>query len=554
MIKARLSEIIDKAADVIVQKRGREDIKMPLYAVDVPPGNVKADFATNIALMLSAKLGESSMVIAGELVTELVKAEELFEAVKFVKPGFINFYMNRKVFYEEIKKINKSGENYGSGDFGRNKKIMIEFVSANPTGPLHVGHGRGAAIGDSMANIMKTLGYDVVKEYYVNDVGNQIDMLTDSLAARRRETAIPEGGYEGEYIKIASGEMAGELDDYLQKPTPENKEKVRRSGVELMLRDIKKDLEDFGLKFDSWFFESTLYRKAENEKNEIEQALEKLKRNNYIFEQDGAIWFRSTSFGDDKDRVVIKNDMSKTYLASDIAYHYDKFKRGFDTVINIWGADHHGYIDRVKGSVTAMGYDSVRLKILLYQLVNLTREGKPVVMSKRKADYVTLRQVIDEVGSDACRFFFLMRNANTPLDFDLELAKKQSQDNPVYYVQYGHARICSIFKEAEKAGIKLKAESESNLELLNEQEELELMKRLGNYSGLLLKCCITVEPHHLTSYLQDLVGVFHSYYAKHRIIGDNEELTAARLQLLKALAIVIKNGLKILGVTAPERM
>ncbi len=548
MIKKELSLIIDEAIKKVIRNCGVKDIKAPQYNVEVPPGNIGADYATNAAMVLAPVLKKSPFLIAEEITAEVSGNKEFFKAVEFVKPGFINFHINENVFYNEVARILKEGEDYGRQDMGKKKKVMIEFVSANPTGPFHVGHGRGAALGDSLANIMKALNYNVVKEYYVNDMGNQIDLLADSLLCVYDNKDVPPGGYEGNYLK----EICKNNKDFIR-DNRSNREVIRKFVVDEMLeRYATKDLVDFGLFFDNWFYESSLYKENKAGKNEADVALDKLRANKHVYEMDGALWFRSTGFADDKDRVVIRKDGTRTYLASDIAYHHNKFERGFETVINIWGADHHGYIDRVKGAISGLGYDSEKLKILLYQLVNLTREGKPVVMSKRKADYVTLRQVIDEVGSDACRFFYLMRNANTPLDFDLELAKKQSQENPVYYVQYAYARICSIFREAKKMGIKFTLKG--NLNLLKEPEELTIIKKLSSYPDLLLYCCKTLEPHHLTGYMQDLVGVFHSYYMKHRVLGDDRELTESRLMLASALQTVVRNSLKMLGISTPEEM
>ncbi len=547
MIKKELLLIIDKAVKKVMMNHGEAETRMPRYNVEVPPGNIKADYATNAAMILASRLKESTLKIAGELATELSLEKKYFEAVKFMKPGFINIYINKSVFYNELENIIREGHKYGGGNIGSKRKVMIEFVSANPTGPSHVGHGRGAALGDCLANIMKNLGFDVTREYYVNDVGNQINLLADSLVCAGEGKPAPEGGYGGDYLKEVYNEGRGFIEE-----NSGDREAIKKYAVEKIIEKyIKKDMGDFGLVFDNWFYESSLFKEKDG-KNKIDAAVDRLKKKGYVYEKGGALWFKSTEFKDDKDRVITRKDKTGTYLASDIAYHYDKFKRGFETVINIWGADHHGYIDRVKGSVKALGYDPDRLKILLYQLVNLTIGGKPVIMSKRKANYVTLRQVIDEVGSDACRFFYLMRNANSPLDFDLELAKKQSQENPVYYVQYAHARVCSIFREAKKMGVDFNPGCDAGL--LKEPEELIIIKKLITYPDLLVHCCNTLEPHHLTGYLQDLAGVFHRYYTKHRVIVNDKNLTGSRLMLVKALQVVVRNGLKMMGISAPEKM
>jgi len=541
MIRQELKEILEKAAK---EETGMKEI--PQHVISVPPRNIDADYASNISMVLAGRLRKPPLVVAEAMAGRIESGTGLIEKVKVEKPGFINLYVSAARFYGELSEICKKEDEYGRTDTGKGEKIQIEFVSANPTGPLHIGHGRGAAIGDTLANILEVSGYDVTREYYVNNMGNQVNLLGESVLARKKEmageeVAFPEGGYEGEYIKDVAKEL------------PQGTKDAKDYAVKKILEWIRENLEKFGVAFDSWFFESTLYEEGKR-KSKVRQAIDTLKQKGHIYERDGAVWFHSSSFGDEKDRVIIKKDGTPTYLASDIAYHYDKFEKGFERLINIWGADHHGYVDRIKGCVSAMGHNPEKLKIILYQLVSLTREGKPVAMSTRKGEFVTLKTVLDEVGKDACRFFFLMRGSDSQLDFDLELAKKQSSENPVYYVQYAHARISSIFREAEKAGIGWQVPDMNTLALLKEKEELGIIKKLAQYPELLLLCSLASEPHHLTLYLQELVGEFHRYYDKFRILNEDRDLTAARLSLVRAVRIVIKNALTLLGISSPERM
>jgi arginyl-tRNA synthetase len=441
--------------------------------------------------------------------------------------------------------ILKEGKNYGKTNIGKGMKILIEFVSANPTGPLHVGHGRGASIGDSLANILGETGYQVVKEYYVNDIGNQIDLLEKSINIRQKElrgedVSLPEGAYRGSYVK----EIAEELESKYGKKKSFD---CREYAVQKILSWVRKDLEDFGVKFDRWFFESSLYRK-----NKVKEIIDSLKNKDLIYERDGAQWFKSSQFGDEKDRVVIRENKKPTYFTSDITYHYHKFKRGSKKVINVWGADHHGYVDRIRASVAALGISPENLKIILYQLVSLRRGGQQVSMSTREGEFVTLRQVMEEVGKDASRFFFLMRGADSRLDFDLELAKKQSPENPVYYVQYAHARICSIFREERKKEYKKVSLTERTEE--EEKEAIEIIKRLSRYPEVVKNCAQRYEPHHLTGYLQDLAKCFHHYYDKHRVLSGDKSATQSRLKLVGAIQLVISNGLGLLGISAPQKM
>ena len=521
-------------------------VEIPDYSLEFAPEEIGGDFATNIALIVGSKTEKPTIEIAEVISRGLRELEaDTIDRIEVVKPGFINIYIARKRWHKELDTICKEGKNYGKADIGRGVKVLIEFVSANPTGPLHVGHGRCAAIGDSLANILTEVGYRTVKEYYVNDIGSQIDLLEKSIKIRQRQlrgenVSIPEGGYRGPYVR----EIAEELESRFSK---EKSFDCKKYAVQKILSWIRENLEDFGVRFDKWFFESMLYRK-----NKVEEIVYLLKNKDLIYEKDGAQWFKSSQFGDEKDRVVIRENKKPTYFTSDIAYHYHKFKRGFDKVINIWGADHHGYVDRIRASVTALGIPTENLKIILYQLVSLMRGGQQVSMSTRKGEFVTLRQVMEEVGKDASRFFFLMRGADSRLDFDLELAKKQSPENPVYYVQYAHARISSIFRESRKKEYRKVSLTEKTEE--EEKESIEIVKRLSQYSEIVKECAKRYEPHHLTGYLQSLAKSFHHYYDRYRVLSGDRSATKFRLKLVRAIKLVISNGLGLLGISAPERM
>lgn len=511
------------------------------------PNNEKfGDYASNISFFGAAFYGKSPRELARLIVDKLPEDKSLLEKVEVAGNGFINFFVAKERIYKELSEILVLQDKYGRTNAGEGKSIQIEFVSANPTGPLHVGHGRGAATGDTLARIYTALGYKIQKEYYVNNIGNQMNILGKSVQARYEDKEIPEDGYKGDYIK----EIAGQIP---QKPVP-TEDFFRKFAIDTILGWIKKDLEDFGVIFDNWFFENTLYENKDLKKEILSQLDQGEQSRTY--DEDGAVFVKTTAFGDDKDRVIFRADGRPTYFASDIAYHENKFKRGFEQVIDIWGADHHGYVPRMMAAVQALGYPADKLKIILYQLVSLKRGQDIVPMSTRAGEFVTLRQVLDEVGKDACRFFFLMRSPDSALDFDLELAKKHSSDNPVYYVQYAHARISSVFKEAEKNGLQL-ADGGSQLgtlELLKEPEEMQLIKKLANFSKILADCARTYDPHWLTIYLQEVATVFHNFYTKHRIVTENRELSLARLSLIKAVSIVLKDGLFLLGISAPTKM
>ncbi|MEI6632088.1 MAG: arginine--tRNA ligase, partial [bacterium] len=453
----------------------------------------------------------------------------------------INFYLRNEYFYGELKKILKKGKGALRLSLGNGKKVLIEFVSANPTGSLSVAHARQAAVGDVLANIMSFAGFKVKREYYLNDEGNQINILGDSVRLRLlelkgEEIEFPQNYYQGDYIYDIAKSIQG------------REGKVKDLGgyaAGYILEIIRKELFDFGVDFDYWYSQKKL-----RESGKIKKAFQLLKKKGFLYEQEGALWFKSTPFGDDKDRVVVKSDGSFTYLAPDIAYHQDKFRRGFNWLINLWGPDHHGYIKRLTASVEALGRGVDSLSVIIVQLATIFRDGKPVQMSTRKGQYITLREVLDEVGRDASRFFFLMRRTSSHLDFDLDAAKKQNAENPVYYVQYAHARICSILRNSKTT---LKP-SGFDLGLLREKEELELLKKLKQFSYILEVCSKTLDPYMLTVYLQELAEAFHKFYDTHRVLGQEDKLTRARLALLEGTRVVIATALEILGVSLPQSM
>ncbi|MFY9268809.1 MAG: arginine--tRNA ligase [Candidatus Manganitrophaceae bacterium] len=551
-----LQQVVQEACEEGTLKKQEKEIQIVL---EVPKREGQGDFATTLAMTLSKQEGRPPREIAARLVSMLEKRSSFLQKIEIAGPGYINFYFKKEVWHRILLDICAQKERYGRAEIGAGKKVLIEFVSANPTGPLHVAHGRAAALGDALARILQAVGYRVDREFYINDVGNQMGLLGRSTYARYQElfgepAALPEEGYRGEYIvEIAKEIQASAGDRYLTGSEEEHLPFFTRYSYDTILGWIRRDLDAFGVYFDRWFSEEALYKEKE-----VDAALALLKENGVLYERDGASWIATTRYGDDKDRVVMRSNRQMTYFASDIAYHRSKFERGYDRLIDIWGADHHGYIARVKGVVSAMGYSPDRLDILIHQLVNLLREGKPVAMSKRAGDFVMLREVTEEVGVDATRFFFLMRRSDTPLDFDLELAKKASSENPVYYVQYAHARLCSVLRVAGERGWKVAEEIQkatpADLTVLDLPEEQAIIKQLSVYPDLLLSAAEALSPHRVTFYLQELAGMLHRYYFDHRVVTDDLPKTRARLILMSAVQVVLKNALNLLGVGAPERM
>jgi arginyl-tRNA synthetase len=528
---------------------------VPEIVIEVPAHSEHGDFATNVAMQLAKPEKKPPRQIAEILVKALENNTELFEKVEIAGPGFINFFIKKDIWRDSLKGIVVAGDDYGKGTAGNGKKVQVEFVSANPTGPLHIGHGRGAATGDAVASILSAAGFEVTREYYINDAGNQMDTLGRSVYIRYCELLgknleFPENCYQGDYIKDIARDLITKFGSrYLETAEAESIPVFAKLGGDIILQGIKQDLESFGVRHNTWFSEQTLF-----DSGKVTEAITYMQQNGYIYENDGALWFRTTDFGDDKDRVVVRGNGVTTYFASDIAYHKEKYERGFDWVIDVWGADHHGYVPRLKGIVQGLGRNADDLKIILVQLVSLLRDGVPVAMSTRSGEFVTLKEVVDEVGRDAARYFFLMRRSDSQLDFDLELAKRQSTENPVYYVQYAHARICSIFETVTERGLVPKDFQKIPLDKLDSSEEMSLIKLLGQFPEVVEGSALNFEPHRITYYLQELAGLFHSFYNKHRVIGEDPELSAARLLLLKCTAQTLKNGLTLLGVSAPERM
>lgn len=511
-------------------------------------------YTSSISFNLSKVLKKSPYEIAKGIVEKLNDPLGLIKKIE-IKNGFINFFLKEEAFGLVIREIIKERENYGKFNEGQGEKVQIEFVSANPSGPLHVGNGRGGALGDVLANIFEWFGYNVEREFYVNDMGTQMNLLALSVEARMKELLgmpfeFPEDGYHGEYIKDIAKLAIEEFDnDIWNLPQEERLKRIKEFAKDTILEWQRKDLEDFGIRFDCWYKESNLHKKGL-----LKEALEILKAGGYTYEKDGAIWFASTRFGDEKDRVLIKSDGSSTYFLADIAYHLDKYRRGFSRIIDIWGADHHGHVPRMKASVEALGYDPNTLELIIYQIVHLFRGGSAVRMSKRAGEMVTLRELLDEVGKDAARYFFIMRDPNSQLDFDIDLAKTQSTNNPVYYVQYAFARCCSLFRQAEARGVDIKKIFDCDLSYLKAPLEIDLMILLEDFPDILKNAFCNRAPHRLTFYLESLAKSFHSFYNSLRILQEEEPIMYARMALVFATQQVIKNGLNIIGVSTPEKM
>ncbi|MBI4824485.1 MAG: arginine--tRNA ligase [Nitrospirae bacterium] len=520
--------------------------------IESPKVEAHGDLATPVAMSLAKTLRKKPMDIAREIISCIPK-QRTFERIEIAGAGFINFTFSREFLYFSLKSLLREKKKFLRQDIGKGIKVQIEFVSANPTGPLHLGHGRGAAVGAALSNLLNAAGYSVHREYYINDKGKQCKLLGQSVFARYKELLgiaypFPEDGYWGDYVITAAEAIREAVGERYKDASFKEVEKFFTDfSLRMMLSGIKDDLESFGIKFDSYQSEKELY-----EIGDVFRSIDYLKDKGNLYEKDGALWFRATRFGDDKDRVIIKQDGEHTYFASDIAYHMKKINAGFNELINIWGADHHGYIPRIEAVMDALGYERKKLVVLLVQLVTLMRGGKIVPMSKRLGEFVTLKEVIKEVGADTTKFIFLTRRHDSHLEFDLEVAKSVSSENPVYYVQYANARIGSVLSYASEKGITL--EGQADLELLTSEEELKIIKKLLMYPMIFEASVLSREPHRITFYLQELSTMFHRYYNKYRIVGDDGALSYARLSLVEAVRTVLKEGLEILGVTAPERM
>jgi len=566
MLKEKIAACLQQAVVEAQQEGSLASTTLPEIVVEHPQNLEHGDLASGLPLKL-ARVTKMPPLTVAEKIYEHISAPPEVDKVVVAPPGFINFILRSDWLRKQVDLILDAGESYGDVDLGKGSHVQLEFVSVNPTGPLHVGHGRGAILGSTLANVLATAGYSVEKEYYINDTGNQIDNFSRSLYARYqqclgKEVGMPPDGYFGNYMIDLAKEIIQEQGDRFSlslqgrglseggsSATSEGEaiSEIAKIGLTKIIQRIKGDLKLLNVDFDVWFSEKSLYQSGQYRK-----AIALLQSGGYVAKKENAVWFESSALGEDKDNVLVRSDGSPTYFASDVAYHYNKFlQRKFDTVINIWGADHQGHVPRMKAVIKALGIAPEQLKVIICQLVTLRRGKEIVKVSKRSGDIITLQEVVDEVGSDACRFFFLSRSADAQMDFDLELAKKQSEDNPVYYVQYAHARIASILRLAEQRTIDY---SQGDVSLLSSEPELTLIRRLILLPEIIEQVATTLQPHHLPYYAQDLATVFHSFYKQCRVVSDDEALTKARLKLVRATQIVLAKVLHLMGMTAPERM
>lgn len=528
--------------------------QVPQAVLELPKDKTHGDYSTNMAMQLTKIAKKAPKMIAEAIIANFDQSKASIEKIEIAGPGFINFYMDNSYLTELVPVILKADEAYGESDFGKGEKIQVEFVSANPTGDLHLGHARGAAVGDTLCNVLSKAGYDVSREYYINDAGNQINNLAISIEARYFQALgldkeMPADGYHGEDIIGIGKTLAKEYGDkYVNVDEKERYDFFREYGLKCEMEKLKTDLENFRVGFDVWYSETSLYQNGK-----IDEALDVLKERGHVYEEDGATWFRSTELGDDKDRVLIKQDGSYTYLTPDIAYHRNKLERGFDTLINIWGADHHGYIPRMKAAIEALGYNREQLEVEIIQLVHLFKDGEKMKMSKRTGKAVTMRDLIEMVGLDATRYFFAMRSADTHMDFDLDLAVSKSNDNPVYYSQYAHARISSILRQGVEQGISY--EGTTDFSTLSTEKEFELLKKLGEFPQAIAEAAEKRMPHRMTNYIFDLASTFHSFYNADKVLDvEKMDRSKARLALVKSVQITLRNALALIGVSAPEKM
>lgn len=526
--------------------------EVPEIKIEIPKDTKNGDYATNIAMVLTKLAKKNPREIAQAIVDHLDVKKADVTKIDIAGPGFINFYMDNAYLTGIITEALNKKDNFGKAEQPKNEKILVEYVSANPTGSLHIGHARNAAVGDTLCNVLSAAGYDVLREYYINDAGKQIENLAYSIEARYfqalgQEMALPEDGYHGKDIIEIGKKLAEDHPEYKDADKDERIKAFRKLGLDYEMDKLKKDLTEFNVHFDNWFSETSLY-----ENKEIDKALDKMRENGYLFEEDGATWLRTTEFGDDKDRVLIKKDGSYTYFLPDIAYHYDKIERGYDTLINLFGADHHGYINRLKASLETFGTDSKRLEIQVMQMVRLLQDGQEVKMSKRTGNAITLRDIMDEVGIDAARYFLTMRSPDSHFDFDMELAKSESSDNPVYYAQYAHARICSILRQAAENGIT--PSTDADFSLITNDKAFELLKRIADFETVIEQAAEARAPHRITNYIQDLAAQFHKFYNAEKVLTDNLEKSKAHVALIEAARITLHNALTLIGVSSPEKM
>jgi len=552
MLKYKIARLLEQATKAAQVEGLLPAIALPEVIVEHPQNPEHGDYASSLPLKLAKAARMDPLAIAKTLANLLTETREV-ERVSVAAPGFLNFFLTDKWLAEQVEEILSAGKDYGNLALGKGTKVQIEFVSVNPTGPIHVGHGRGAVLGSTLANVLRAAGYAVEREYYVNDAGNQMDAFFRSLYCRYlqalgKECEMPADGYQGYYpVELAQKIVAEKKKAFLDMPSEQAVQEIGKFALPRVLADIKADLELLGVSFDVWFSERTLF-----EKGQYEQAIALLRKSSYIEEREGAQWFVSTALGEDKDNVLVRTNGAPTYFASDVAYHYNKFlERGFDQVIDIWGADHQGHVSRMKAVVSALGIKPERLKIIISQMVTLRRGETLIKLSKRTGELITLRELVEEVGADACRFFFLSRSADSQMDFDLELAKKESADNPVYYVQYAHARIASILRLAREQKIDY---SQGDVGLLTHEAELDLIRKMVSLPEIIELAAQKLEPHHLPYFAQDFATSFHAFYKQCRVVSEDKALTGARLKLVKATQIILAKTLGLMGMTAPERM
>ena len=552
MLKQKLAELLEQAAKEAQAKGLLPSVALPEITLEHPQNPEHGDYASSLPLKMGRAARTNPLTIAQTLADLLPQIQEV-ERVSVAAPGFINFFLTNTWLTKQVEEILSAAETYGNIDIGDGSRVQLEFVSVNPTGPIHVGHGRGAVLGSALANILSAAGYAVEKEYYVNDAGNQMDIFYRSLYCRYlqalgKESEMPPNGYQGSYpIELAQEIISEKGDSLLALSAEEAILELGKIGLHKALADIRFDLESLGVSFDIWFSERSLF-----ENSQFERSMALLREGGHIEEREGAQWFVSTALGEDKDNVLVRSNGVPTYFASDVAYHYNKFmERGFDRVINIWGADHQGHVSRMKAVISALGIDPERLGIIISQMVTLRRGETLIKASKRTGELITLRELVDEVGADACRFFFLSRSADSQMDFDLELAKRESADNPVYYVQYAHARIASIQNLAQKRNIDC---SRGDVALLTTDAELNLIRKMLLLPELIELAAQNLEPHHLPYFAQELATAFHSFYKQCRVVSDDERMTWARLKLVNAAQTVLAKTLGLMGMNAPERM
>lgn len=534
-----------------------QEAEIPEFSIEVPADHAHGDWATNAAMVSARTFHSAPRKIAETLTKHLVLEGTYFDRFEIAGPGFLNFFLSRRFYGDILKDILSSGADYGRSDYGQKKKIMVEFVSANPTGPMHMGNARGGALGDCLAAVLDMAGYDVWREFYVNDAGNQIEKFGGSLEARylqiyKGEDAVefPEDGYHGDDIKERAAEFAKEFGDrYVNEDSAVRQKALVDFALPKNIQKMKDDLKKYRIEYDEWFLESRLHNDGE-----LDECIQILKDKGLTYEKDGALWYKATSFGAEKDEVLVRQNGNPTYFAADIAYHRNKFRRGFDTCIDVWGADHHGHVARMKGAMNAIGLDGDKLDVVLIQLVRLVKAGEVVRMSKRTGKAIQLADLLDEVPVDAARFLFNMREANSQMDFDLDLAVQEDAQNPVYYVQYAHARICSILKALAAEGIAPRACTDEELALLTQPEEIELIRHLSSFTGEIITAAKDYDPARITRYVITLATLFHKFYNACRVKGEDEHLTAARLALCEATSTVICNVLSMFKISAPETM